>query len=183
MKLFKSYLTLLFFLFAHILNSQDRYITRSGVIKFDSRIESIVPIKAINNSVSAIFNPSTRDIAVLSFIRGFNFENSLMEEHFNENYAESDQYPKAFFKGTIKNFSISKSKKYFFDGLLFFHGVEKKITNLPLYVENKDNQISISGVFSLLVSDFNIKIPKIVRKKIPNKIYLELNLILNKLNK
>ncbi len=122
-------------------------------------------------------------MAVLSFIRGFNFENSLMEEHFNENYAESDQYPKAFFKGTIKNFSISKSKKYFFNGLLFFHGVEKKITNLPLYVENKDNQISISGVFSLLVSDFNIKIPKIVRKKIPNKIYVELNLILNKLNK
>ena len=36
-------------------------------------------------------------------MKGFAFERALMEEHFNENYVESAKYPKAEFKGELKN--------------------------------------------------------------------------------
>ena len=105
-----------------------------------------------------------------------------MEEHFNESYAESDIHPKTTFTGKISNFDIQDSKTCLFSGVLSFHGVEKQLNEIPLIVEIKNNQIGINGEFQLVVSDFDIKVPRIVRSKIPEKIYVSINLDLEKLN-
>ena len=78
--------------------SQNKYITREGIIEFESQIETFEPIKAKQNSVTSVFNADTGQIAVLALVKGFRFKNALMEEHFNENYVESDTYPKTTFK-------------------------------------------------------------------------------------
>ena len=62
-----------------------------------------------------------------------------------------------------------------------FHGVEKQLNEIPLSVEIENNRISISGEFQLVVSDFDIKVPRIVRSKIPENIYVSINLDLENL--
>mgnify|MGYP000038271939 CR=1 FL=1 len=85
--------------------SQSKYYTKTGVVNFEASVPSFEEVKAHNKSVTAIFNSETGEFAALVFVKGFRFKNALMEEHFNENYAESDQYPKATFKGKILNFT------------------------------------------------------------------------------
>jgi hypothetical protein len=165
------------------LYAQQQYLTRNGIITFDSKLNSFVPVKAENNSVSAILNADDGEIAVLVLVKGFSFKNSLMEEHFNESYAESDIHPKTTFTGKISNFDIQDSKTCLFSGVLFFHGIEKQLNEIPLIVEIGNNRISINGEFQLVVGDFDIKVPRIVRSKIPEEIYVSIDLDLEKLNK
>ena len=183
----KQFIPFLLFVIGFIvplnLHAQQQYLTRNGIIIFDSKLNSFVPVKAENNSVSAILNTDDGEIAVLALVKGFSFKNSLMEEHFNESYAESDIHPKATFVGKISNFDIQKSKSYFFSGVLFFHGIEKQLNKIPLIVEIGNNRISINGEFQLVVGDFDIKVPRIVRNKIPEKIYVSIDLDLEKLNR
>ena len=115
--------------------SQNKYITREGIIEFESQIETFEPIKAKQNSVTSVFNADTGEIAVLALVKGFRFKNALMEEHFNENYVESDTYPKTTFKGKILDFSINSNQtKYIMKGTINFHGVDKTYDNIPVDV-------------------------------------------------
>ena len=86
--------------------SQEKYLTKSGVLNFEASVEAFEEIKASNSNVTAIFNAANGQIAALALVKGFRFKNALMEEHFNENYAESDLYPKAIFKGELVGFSL-----------------------------------------------------------------------------
>lgn len=106
-----------------------------------------------------------------------------MQEHFNESYAESDQFPKATFTGSIANFRPNSPNTYFFDGTLSFHGVKKSLRRIPLDVVFKENIVQISGELPLYVADFDIKVPKIVSRKIPEKIFVSIDLSLEKANK
>jgi len=160
------------------LHSQHKYFTKSASITFDSRLDSFVPIKATNNSTSAVFESDKGDIAVLAQVKGFNFKNSLMQEHFNESYAESDLYPKTTFSGNFLNYKSNVSGIYIIDGIFFFHGVQKQLTKIPFIIEFLNDNIKIKGEFPLTVSDFDIKVPRIVQSKIPSKIYVYVEIIL-----
>ena len=98
-----------------------------------------------------------------------------MEEHFNENYAESNTYPKATFKGTVTNFSpeifsSTSEETYLINGTLEFHGVSKSIQDVKINVINTGRSLKMNGTFNVLVSDFNIEIPKIVSNKLSNEV-------------
>ena len=80
--------------------AKDRYITREGVIGFFSSTP-LEDIKAINKQVSCVLDKGTGECAFQRPIKGFTFNNALMQEHFNESYLESDIYPKIVFKGKI----------------------------------------------------------------------------------
>ena len=90
-----------------IVNAQEKFITKSGVINFEASVPSFEEVKAKHQSVSALLK-SNGEFASLALVKGFRFKVALMEEHFNENYAESSKFPKATFKGKIKGFDISK---------------------------------------------------------------------------
>ena len=81
------------------------YLTRDGEINFFSSTP-IEDIKAVNNQVSCVLDKTTGDFAFQVPIKGFRFKNALMQEHFNENYLESDLYPKSVFKGKISDLSL-----------------------------------------------------------------------------
>jgi hypothetical protein len=104
-----------------------------------------------------------------------------MQEHFNESYAESDLYPKTTFSGNLLNYKSKISGVYLINGIFNFHGVKKELDKIPFVVEFFDDYIKITGEFALNISDFNIKVPKIVKSKIPSKmyVYVDMNLISN----
>jgi polyisoprenoid-binding protein YceI len=107
-----------------------------------------------------------------------------MEEHFNENYVESDKFPKASFKGKIEDFDVSKlsasSKPVKISGDLTLHGKTKKIT-VNSKIQKSDDKITITGSFEVKAEDFDIEIPKLVSKKIAEKIKVSFNLPLTKM--
>ena len=162
----KTHIYILFFISAFSF-AQEKYLTKTGLISFEASVPSFEEVAAKNNSVTAIINTENGEIAVLTLIKGFRFKNALMEEHFNENYAESDKYPKAIFEGNIENYSNEKDEGIFkVIGNLTFHGVTKTVKEIPVRVIKEEDKIIISGIFKLMASDFKIDIPKIVRNKI-----------------
>jgi len=106
-----------------------------------------------------------------------------MEEHFNENYIESETYPKAIFKGKLLNFNHSNltenPSETVIQGKLQLHGKEKQIRT-TLDIQKIDDFIVMKGSFSVAPSDFDIEIPAVVRKKIAKEIIVELNFKLRK---
>ena len=98
-------------------------------------MEAFEEIKATNNNVTAILNTENGQFAALALVKGFRFKNALMEEHFNENYAESDEFPKAIFKGELTGFSIENIQTtYSINGTLSFHGVTKALENVSVEI-------------------------------------------------
>ncbi len=160
--------------------AQTKYITKTGNVNFEASVASFEEVAAKNNSTTVIFNSENAEVAALVLVKAFRFKNALMEEHFNENYAESDKFPKATFKGTIENFSMDKvsaSKSIFkINGQLTFHGVTKKITDCRTSISKTEKGgILMEGSFKVLASDFDIEIPKVVSNKIAEEILMRFN--------
>lgn len=149
--------------------SQDKKSTKTGEITFEASVPSFEEVKATNKGVSCILNTKTGEIASLALIKGFRFKVALMEEHFNENYIESDKYPKAIFKGKIENFDVSKltnsEQKFSVKGTLEIHGKTKEVTSVAL-IKKSGDKIEINNSFSVQPEDFDIKIPNVVSKKV-----------------
>ncbi len=165
-QLFLCYLCLLVF---GISFGQDKYIDKNGTVVFEASEKLFEEVKATNTSTTAIYNIETNEIAALALMKGFRFKNSLMEEHFNENYMESDIYPKAIFKGKLVDFDTetlnATTTEVQLKGTLELHGKQKEIETV-LSIQKVDDIISLTGTFSVTPADFDIDIPKIVRNKI-----------------
>jgi len=173
------------FLFVGIVNvSAQKYATKTGSLKFEATVDAVEEIAAENKNTSAILESATGDIAVLTLMKGFRFKVALMEEHFNENYVESDKFPKATFKGKVEEFDASKlsatAKAFKISGDLTLHGKTKKII-ANAKISKSGDKITVIGNFDVKPEDFDIEIPKIVSKKISDKIKVNFNLSLAKL--
>ena len=162
---------------------QSKYMTKSGSMSFEASQPSFEPIEATHSAVSALLNADTGELAVLALVRGFRFPLALMEEHFNENYIESHQYPKTSFKGSILNFDSNalsnQPRTVQLTGELSMHGVTKPIS-VSATITQSDEQISLTSSFSVKTSDFGIKIPSLVRKQIDENVQVEVSLPLQR---
>ncbi len=159
----------------------QKMITRSGEIKFEASMPALEEIAATNKTVSCIFDKSTGEFVTLALVKGFRFKVPLMEEHFNENYMESDTYPKATFKGKVLNFDAAKvaTSKATFDieGDLTLHGVTKKIKTKITFTPSGAKLIATSN-FSVKPADYKIAIPSVVKSKIAEDVKIALNFTL-----
>ena len=177
----KSIFILLFF--AIIAQSfGQKYYTKTGTLNFEGSVEAFEPVKASNETTTAILDLSTGKIAVLGLVKGFRFRNALMEEHFNENYMESDKNPKATFNGVVDGFSVADldtEKEYTVTGDLTLHGETKKITT-KIYIGKNGDVISVKTNFSVIPADYDIDIPSVVREKISDNIKITANFDLKK---
>ena len=155
----------------------QKYFTRSGITEFEASEKAFEPIEAINESTTAIMDLSSGVIVSQVFMAGFQFKNALMQEHFNENYMESNQYPKATFKGKLDNFSLDDLKSNEpipLSGMLTIKGVEKKIQTTVRITQDQSG-LSLTAMFAVNPEDFNIKIPVIVQEKIADMVHINLN--------
>ncbi|MRX41342.1 YceI family protein [Flavobacterium sp. LC2016-23] len=161
----------------------QKLITKTGNIKFQASTPSNEEVAAENKSVSAVLETSTGDFAALVLIKGFRFKVALMEEHFNENYMESEKFSKATLKGKIEDFDVSKvtgtAKSFTLKGDLTVHGVTKPIT-VTVKVSKAANGVIAMGSFDVKPEDYGIEIPSLVRKKIADKIKVNYNFLLVK---
>lgn len=167
---------LLFFLITCQVYSQDKYITREGHISFFSH-SLVEDIEANNYQVLSIIDSANGEIAIQLLMKSFLFQKKLMQQHFNESYVESHKYPKATFRGFIENFAEINSEqgKAQISGTLTIHGEDKEI-EITANVELLDGQINLLGEFYVLVSDFNITIPMVVRNNIAKQIKISFDL-------
>ncbi|GAB1309591.1 hypothetical protein KH5_22740 [Urechidicola sp. KH5] len=169
----KEKIFILIFLCTTLSLKAQKYYTKTGSVAFEASVPSFEKIEAENNAVTAILNSENGEIAALALVKGFHFKIALMEEHFNESYAESSKFPKATFKGSIENFSFDSLNNgvttYNLNGQLTFHGQTKTITT-KCELKLIDNKIYLDSSFYITTKDFDISIPKIVSKKISEKV-------------
>lgn len=147
------------------------FITRNGYIGFFSKTP-LEDIQAENRQVYAVIDAAKKNLAFTCLVKGFLFQKELMQQHFNENYIESDQYPKATFTGAYTgNVNTAKDGTYpvQIKGQLTLHGVTQT-TDVPGSIEVKGNKLVGTSNFKLIPGDFNIKIPGLVREKIAKQI-------------
>ena len=151
----------------------QKYITRDGYIGFYSSTP-LEDIKADNNQVASVIDISTGDIVFQVLIRSFRFEKALMQEHFNENYMDSDKFPRSTFSGKITNMSsidLTKNGTYTVsvEGNLTIKDVTKKVTSQGS-VEIASGLITAESKFIISPEDYGIKIPSVVRNNIAKNI-------------
>ncbi|WP_241775150.1 hypothetical protein [Chryseobacterium sp. ERMR1:04] len=86
----------------------QKYSSKTGQVSFEASVPLFEDISAKDNNNLVILNADTGEIASVSMVKNYKFTVKLMEEHFNENYAESAKYPKATFTGKLANFDKAK---------------------------------------------------------------------------
>jgi len=141
-------------------------------------------IKAQSNKTNAVIISKTGEVAFQIPIKSFEFDKKLMQEHFNENYMESDKYPNAFFKGNIEpNINWAKDGEYNVNvkGNLTVHGISKPRT-IPGKITIKNGTASIFASFDVACSAHNIEIPTLVFAKIAKVINVRISGTLNPKN-
>ena len=156
--------------------AQDIYQIVDGEVSFFSTTP-IEDIDAVNKTVKGLINTKNNEFAFIVTIVGFHFKNLLMEEHFNENYMESDQFKTAMFKGVIlEKIDYSKDGEYEVSakGTLNVHGVIKdRVIKGKLIV--KKGKIQLLADFDIKLEDHDIDIPKVVTEKIAETVAVKVN--------
>ncbi len=163
---------LIFFItltFLSVTLSAQKYMTKNGFIGFYS-ITPMEEIKADNNQVASVLDTATGEMVFQVLIKSFHFPRALMEEHFNENYMESDKYPRSTFKGRISNpASVTFTKNGTYDvtveGDLTIHNVTNKVS-IKGTIEVTAGGINANSKFNIVPEDYAITIPGVVRDKI-----------------
>ena len=175
-------LLVIILLSASFANAQ-KFMTKGGTIKFFSETP-MEKIEGTNRQVNSALNFTTGDFVFKVLIRGFEFEKVLMQEHFNENYMESEKFPSSEFKGKItklKDVNPSKDGVYkvVVEGDLTIHGVTNKVKVNGTLEVNAAKVIG-NASFEVTPKDYNIAIPKAVIKNISEAIKVDVNVSLDK---
>lgn len=167
----KYIITAIFILFTTLILGQNSFLSTTGSIQFDASTP-LEDIFAVNKKVNIILK-SNGEFASLLLVKEFNFKRELMEEHFNENYMESDRYPKAHFVGKISDFSLNQlshiERTFNLSGTLTMHGISRTI-NTDVNLKKIADSLFLESSFIVRPEDYKIKLPKILFKKIAEEV-------------
>ncbi len=140
----------------------QKYISNSSSVRFFSEAP-VENIEATNNGGRSAFDLATGEVVFSIPIKSFTFEKPLMQEHFNENYLESDKYPNALFTGKIHGFEQDTGswQEATAIGKMTIHGVARDVT-YEGKIKIEPNSMEIEAIFPVQLKDYKIKIPKVV---------------------
>ncbi|UBM59180.1 YceI family protein [Marinilongibacter aquaticus] len=166
-----TYIGIVFLLLPqHVLFAQ-KVICKQGTISLFSETP-MENISAENHKVVSVLDLGTRQVAVKMTITDFVFPNKLMQEHFNENYMESEKHPTAWFTGKlsgISDFEKNGKQAVFGEGELMIHGVKRKV-KLNGQLEVSEKALVLQANFTVKPEDYGIEIPSLVITKIAEEI-------------
>lgn len=159
----------------------QKFTTRTGRVTFFSSTPA-EDIEAVNNEASAALDGKTGTVSFQVPVKSFRFEKRLMQDHFNENYMESDTYPKASFAGTIRDpeairYTQDGAYQVQTEGTLTIHGVSREVT-IPGTVTVKGGMVTVYSQFKVRPADHKIRIPAMVASKIAEEVTVTVNTIL-----
>ena len=162
-----------FVLFSVGVQAQDKFYSKNARISFFSNTP-LEDIEAKSKTAVAVLDKKTGALQFSLLIKGFEFENEEMQEHFNEHYLESDKFPKSEFKGQIiNNSAINYSKPGSYPaqvkGQLTMHGVTKEVQTTGV-VKVDGTGLTTTSTFNIAVADYGIKIPSLVKDKIAKSV-------------
>lgn len=162
--------------------SAQKVVTKDANVTFDAT-SSIESIKAINKSGSVALNILTGDVAARVQVKNFIFAQALMQEHFNENYMESNKYPSATLKGKITNISelqLAKNGTYKANvqGTLEMHGITNNVT-VPATLVVNNGTINFKSNFVVRCADYKIDIPSVVADKVAKEVKINIEGVLS----
>lgn len=151
----------------------QKLITKTGHVWFYSKTP-VEEIEAHNRQAVSTLDPATGEMVFMLLVKSFEFKRALMQEHFNENYLESDKFPKASFKGKITNLDKINFKK---DGVyntevsgdMTIHNVTKPLSAKGTLVV-KGGTVIANSKFLTTAHDWDIEIPTVVEDKIAKQI-------------
>ena len=169
-------LIILLFLLCNPKLYAQQFLGKSGEISFFSETP-MEDISAVNKKVSAVYDAITTDLIFRLKITDFIFPKALMQEHFNENYLESDLYPTSTFVGKVLEIKDNQSVV---KGDLKIHGKTNQIVVVGSLIR-KEGFVNIKADFSIKLEDYNITVPKIVMYKIAEVIDIEVNIKLKEI--
>ena len=166
-------------IFSGMCMGQGKYLTDAGTIVFYSHA-ALEDITAENKEVASVIDGATGEIAVILKMTAFLFEKGLMQEHFNENYVESEKFPKATFRGSILNnedvdYTTAGVYQVEVEGKLTIHGITNKVYAEGTLEVHSEGIIAKTR-FMLNPEDYGIKIPRVVRKNIAENMEIRINL-------
>ncbi|MCK5537098.1 MAG: YceI family protein [Bacteroidales bacterium] len=173
-----KYVLLLVFSGLMINSFAQKHITKSGNIEIFSQTP-LFTIEGVNKKVASILNTETGDIVASTLMRSFKFEEALVEEHFNENYAESHKFPKSTFKGKITDykkidFTKDGTHTITIEGKLLIHGATNYVKEQGV-LTIKDGNISAKTQFNVSLKAFEIQVEKAYEKAIKDEIELKIH--------
>lgn len=166
-----------------LISNSQYYECSNGKVIFESR-SNLEKIVSTSNELKGVINPESNTFGFSIDLNSFHgFNSQLQKNHYQENYVESHKYPKATFTGKIiEDINYQQEGVYEVRAKGYFevHGMKlNKIMNAKLTVVN-EKLIHISSNFLLNLKEFNIKVPRLVHKKVAENIYVEVDLDLNK---
>ncbi|MDR7128721.1 polyisoprenoid-binding protein YceI [Algoriphagus sp. 4150] len=163
-------LVLLSFLLFHVLQVHCQSLrSESGYVRFFSSA-LVEDITATNNKATAVFDPVSGEAVFLIPIAAFEFRKSLMKEHFNENYLESEKFPEAYFRGKISGYIPEKPQSNAVaEGELTIHGVTKPV-KIQGTITDKGGKIGMQAVFKVVLKDYNVEIPRLMFQNIAEEV-------------
>lgn len=125
-------------------------------------------IDAVNVTTKPLFNSKNSTLAMKVLQTDFKFKSSFMEEHYNENYMESEKFPYATFIGKVNeviDYAKDGTHQVTITGKLSMHGVELPRTISGTINVNK-GVITMDSKFDVKVADHQIKVPSLYVAKI-----------------
>jgi len=154
----------------------QKFKTTTGSISFHSKA-TLEDIDAKNNQVTGLLDASNGNLAFIVLIKSFEFDKKLMQTHFNDNYMQSDTYPKSTFDGKITNNSaVNYGKNGSYEvtvtGKLTIHGVTKDVTATGT-AKVEGTNVTLTSTFKIKLEDYNIKNDKV--KNIASEIEVRVN--------
>ncbi len=174
----KKFITIATIILTVFTVSAQKVFTKNGNVSFHSKA-TLENIDATSNQVTSVLTISTGDIQFSLLTKSFHFDKALMEEHFNDDYIESDKFPKATFKGKITdvskiNFAKDGTYPVTVSGDLTIHGVTKAVTT-PGSIIVKGGKPSATASFDVKLADYNIIISKASRSSIAENVTIKVN--------
>lgn len=163
----------------------QKYFTRNGKVSFHSKA-IMENIDAYNSQGTFVIDTESKQVQMAVLIKAFQFEKALMQEHFNENYLESDEFPKSVFKGQVKNPDIldfSKTGEILactIEGEITIHGISRPLKTTADFKVGPEG-IEAQSSFKVKVADFGIKIPSMVKDNIAKEVEVKIDLKLEKM--
>ncbi len=154
-----------------LISFSQKKTTTSAIINFDATTSIDSLPKAINKTVVASLNLTNGEVAFEASVKNFSFSNPMMQDHFNgENWMNSEKFPKATFKGNIKNLdkiNFTKPGKYVatIEGELNIKGNSKPVSTTAV-INIAGKSINSSATFDISLADFGIELPKIAEGKV-----------------
>jgi polyisoprenoid-binding protein YceI len=177
---FSLYFSCLFF-YTNTTLGQD-YVTKEGKVIFLSKA-SLSEFTGESAQLNGLINLEKNLLDFYIDINTLKTGIGLRDRHMRENYLETKKYPFAEFTGKMKPIPESfngQKTEVTARGVFKIHGVEKEIEVKGFLTRINQDQLSLEASFKVLLSEYNIDIPKVMFYELAEEQEVSLTAILTK---